>query len=260
MASWSFARRHAGAAVKGLFVIVCVYCVSGWWLPSAALADAQLVEFMVGDPPPPDTEPAPSSGTDTGAVATAASDLPVNDPTVGTLVGQANTDGGAAVYSVSVVVPPGRAGMQPGLSLNYHSRSGNGVMGVGWAISGLSSIHRCPLTPEQDGQSLGVAYAATDKLCLDGQRLVAVAGTYGAAGTEYRTEIDSYARIFQAGGGLTGTSPCFRVEQKDGRIYHYGAVVTGTSSLSCLASTANSRVQPTGAAATLSWLVEKIED
>ncbi|MCL6455553.1 MAG: IPT/TIG domain-containing protein, partial [Ralstonia pickettii] len=78
-----------------------------------------------------------------------------HDPTVGTMAGQAGTDGGAAQYHVPIVVPPGRAGMQPELALVYNSRSGNGVMGMGWTMSGLSSIHRCPRTPEQDGQTLG---------------------------------------------------------------------------------------------------------
>ena len=160
--------------------------------------------------------------------ATTVNDLPAHDATVGTMMGQAGTDGGAATYSVPIVVPPGRAGMQPNLALSYNSRSGNGIIGMGWSISGLSSIHRCPQTPEQDAQALGVSYAGTDKLCLDGQRLVVVAGTYGASGAEYRTEVDSYARVFQTGGGLTGATSCFRVEQKDGRILHYGAVTSGS--------------------------------
>ncbi|WP_018974452.1 IPT/TIG domain-containing protein [Rudaea cellulosilytica] len=191
--------------------------------------------------------------------ATSINDAVTHDPTVGTMAGQASTDGGAAQYHVPIVVPPGRAGMQPDLALVYNSRSGNGVMGMGWTISGLSSIHRCPQTPEQDGQTLGVAYAATDRLCLDGQRLVKVAGTYGKNGAEYRTEVDSYSRITQVNGDIDGSdAACFRVEQKNGRILHYGGVTSGTSCST--ASGALSRVKPTGAPAALSWLVEKIED
>jgi hypothetical protein len=186
---------------------------------------------------------------------------PVHDATVGTLAGAAGTEGGAATYRIPIVVPPGRAGMEPSLALTYNSRGGDGVMGLGWSISGLSSIHRCPQTLEQDGQALGVNYTASDRLCLDGQRLVNVSGTYGAIGAQYRTEIDSYARITQTGGDLTSSTACFRVEQKDGRILHYGAVTNGSPlPSSCAASTANARVMPSGAAATLSWLVEKIED
>lgn len=200
----------------------------------------------------------------------AAADLPVHDDTVGTLAGEAGVDGGAAVYTVPVVVPPGRAGMQPALGLSYSSRSGNGIAGVGWGLSGTSSIHRCPQTPEQDGQTRGVTYAITDRLCLDGQRLIAVAGplggsagTHGNNGTYYRTEIDSVARVVQVGTDVTGNNTCFRVEEKSGRILHYGGVTSGGGGanppLFCTPSTA-SRVHPVGASAALSWLLEKVED
>lgn len=198
------------------------------------------------------TEPQPVETTDVA---------PPHDATIGSLAGTGDTIGGAATYSVPIVVPPGRAGMQPTFSLEYNSRSGNGVVGLGWAISGGSSIHRCPQTPEQDGQALGVSYTNNDRLCLDGQRLVRVGGTYGAAGAEYRTEIDSYARIYQAGGDLASSGVCFRVEEKSGRIRHYGAVVTGVApSLACASSSANARVIAGGRVQPLSWLVEKIED
>ncbi len=184
---------------------------------------------------------------------------PAHDPTTGTLAGQADTDGGAATYTVPIDVPPGRAGMQPSLALNYNSRGGDGIAGMGWSLSGTSSIHRCPQTPEQDGASVGVSYSNNDRLCLDGQRLVKVSsGAYGQSGSEYRTEVDSHARIYQAGGDLTAAASCFRVEQKDGRILHYGAVVS--PAMTCLASTAHARVVPAGVTQPLSWQIEKIED
>ena len=260
MAVWHRGGLHARAAAKG-YVAFCLLCaVAGLWAPLPAHAGVQLTGFSVDSPPPPESEPAPKQPAQ-GALP-ASSDLPVNDATVGTLAGQAGTDGGAATYHVSVVVPPGRAGMQPALSLNYSSRSGNGVMGVGWSISGASSIHRCPQTPEQDNATLGVTYTNNDRLCLDGQRLVVTNGnTYGTNGTVYSTEVDSYARITQTGGGLTGAGTCFRVEHKDGRVLHYGAVTTGSPTpTACASSTANARVQPGGAVATLIWMVEKIED
>lgn len=219
-------------------------------------AGVSLQHFSI-DPPEPEPQPAPLE-----VPFSIAADLPAHDAKVGTLAGQAATEGGAATYTVPIVVPPGRAGMAPELSLRYNSRSGDGVMGVGWSFSGFSAITRCPQTPEQDGAKLGVKYANTDRLCLDGERLVKVnAGAYGQSGSEYRTEVDRYARIIQTGGDLTGTATCFRVEQKDGRILHYGAVTTGSPTPSaCAATTANARVQPSGAAATLGWQVEKIED
>jgi RHS repeat-associated protein len=185
--------------------------------------------------------------------ATAVNDLPPHDATVGTMAGQAGTDGGAATYTVPIVVPPGRAGMQPSLSLNYNSRSGNGVMGVGWTLSGLSSIHRCPQTMEQDARTLGVSYSNNDRLCLDGQRLVPAAGyTYsGTAGTHYRTEIDSYSDIIQYGGDLGSSATYFVVQARDGRLLTYG-------------QSSNAQVHAQGVTTPLitplSWLVQQIQD
>ncbi|MDO9052837.1 MAG: SpvB/TcaC N-terminal domain-containing protein, partial [Gallionella sp.] len=91
---------------------------------------------------------------------------------------------GAASYSVPISVPPGTAGMAPSLALSYNSQGGNGLLGIGWNLSGLSAITRCPKSLIQDAIKSGVNYDANDKLCLDGQRLVAISGTYGANGAE----------------------------------------------------------------------------
>lgn len=174
---------------------------------------------------------------------------PSHDASTGSMASEAGTDGGASSYRIPIVVPPGRAGMQPSLSLSYSSRGGNGIAGLGWSISGLSSIHRCPQTPEQDpgGATRGVSYSSFDRLCLDGQRLVKTnTGNYGDINSVYSTEIDSYARITQLGGNLTSNATSFKVEQKNGRILSYG-------------TTADSKVTP-NLAAPLSWLVAKIED
>jgi RHS repeat-associated protein len=192
--------------------------------------------------------------------AQAADSPPTNDPGAGTIAGTADAEGGAATYTMPIEVPPGRAGMQPSLALVYNSRSGDGVMGLGWTIAGLSSIHRCPQTPAQDGATLGVSYTNADRLCLDGQRLVVVSGTYGAANAQYHTEIDSYARITQMGGDLTSTSTWFKVEEKSGRIGYYGQTAEPANPSRCDTSTPHAHVQPAGAPAPLSWLVERIED
>lgn len=47
---------------------------------------------------------------------------------------------GDANLSYPIIIPAGRKGMQPNLSLVYNSSSGNGWMGEGWNISGISSI------------------------------------------------------------------------------------------------------------------------
>src|SRR5262245_43843546 len=95
------------------------------------------------------------------------------------------TEGGAAEYRIPIRVPPGVAGLEPELALVYNSQAGNGLLGVGWQLEGLSAITRCPRTVAQDGVRRGIKYDSSDRYCLDGQRLVAVAGSYGENGTEY---------------------------------------------------------------------------
>lgn len=51
---------------------------------------------------------------------------------------------------------------------------------MGWSLQGLSTITRCPRTKRQDGANGQVLFDANDRLCLDGQYLVVVNGSYGA--------------------------------------------------------------------------------
>ena len=41
---------------------------------------------------------------------------------------------GAAVVSIAIEVPPGRAGISPNLALSYNSSSGYGWVGMGWTL------------------------------------------------------------------------------------------------------------------------------
>ena len=153
---------------------------------------------------------------------------------------------GAATYSVPIAVPPGTAGMAPSLSLDYSSQSGNGLLGMGWTLSGLPSIGRCPQTMAQDGVVGGINFNSNDRFCLEGQRLVAISGTYGADGAEYRTEIDSYSRILSH--GTAGTGPAwFEVHTKSGQVMEFG-------------HTADSQILAQGKTTARSWAVDKVSD
>lgn len=147
------------------------------------------------------------------------------DPVPGVTPGEFSVDqGGAANYTIPIAVPPGTAGMQPSLSLNYNSRSGNGVLGIGWTLGGLSVIIRCPATKVQDGFIDGVDFDSNDRFCIDGQRLIAIDGTYGAEGTEYRTEIESFTQVISH--GTQGNGPeKFEVKTKSGQILEYGYTI-----------------------------------
>ena len=88
---------------------------------------------------------------------------------------------GAFTYSVPIAVPPGTAGMAPALSLDYSSHNPNGLQGLGWSLGGLPTIIRCPRNPAQDSDVRGgVNFNSGDRFCMDGQRLVAIDGAYGA--------------------------------------------------------------------------------
>lgn len=124
---------------------------------------------------------------------------------------------GAANYSIPIQVPAGVNGMTPNFAFSYNSQGGNGQLGMGWGISGLSSITRCPKTIAQDRVKTGITLTNTDRFCLNGQRLVNVSGAYGANGTLYRTEIESFTKIVSYGNTGGGTPLYFMVWTKDGK-------------------------------------------
>ena len=175
------------------------------------------------------------------------------DAAVGRTPGAATVSpSGEAAYSIPLNLPPGTNGMTPALSLEYRHRGVVGLVGIGWSIGGLSQIARCPRTVVQDGVSSPVTQTAEDRFCLDGQRLVVTNGlAYGEAGAEYRTEIESFARIRSYTGPGSGPQ-YFVLEAPDGRVLEYGA-------------TADSRIDTGGgivnpAMPARTWALNRIRD
>jgi hypothetical protein len=158
-------------------------------------------------------------------------------------------ESGAATYTIPIRVPSGTAGMEPQLALVYNSQAGNGLLGTGWSLSGLSFISRCGRTLAQDGVIAGVTYDSNDRYCIDGQRLVMVkppSGVYGADGVEYRTERESFTRIVSY--GAAGNGPAyFKAWTKAGQIIEYG-------------NTENSRIEAQGKTTVRVYAVNKISD
>jgi RHS repeat-associated protein len=168
-----------------------------------------------------------------------------------TLVGAINgkfrvDESGNSTYSVDVLTAAGTAGVVPHISLNYSSSGGDGVMGTGWSIGGLSAITRCRQTLAQDNNATAITLGASDRFCLDGQRLILKTGTYGADGSTYRTEIDSYA-VITAVGGSAGNPAYFTVVRKDGSTSYYG---NGNSSQLVL----------NGNGPVLTWAISRFQD
>ncbi|MDQ1097185.1 RHS repeat-associated core domain-containing protein [Chryseobacterium camelliae] len=73
---------------------------------------------------------------------TSISGLKAADPVAGVqlLSPPSPNQRGDASMSYPIVMPSGVHGMQPNLAISYNSSNGNGVMGEGWSISGVSGI------------------------------------------------------------------------------------------------------------------------
>ncbi|CCO47456.1 putative Rhs family protein fused with Integrin alpha N-terminal domain [Vibrio nigripulchritudo SOn1] len=137
--------------------------------------------------------------------------------------GDFNVSGGQATYSLPIEVVPGRNGHQPTLAISYASDSPNGYLGMGWNLSGLSSITRCGKNLAKDGLWGGVRLNDNDRYCLDGQRLVAISGKDGGHLTEYRLENNGFSKIVSFKTNYSGHGPShFKVWKKDGSVYEYG--------------------------------------
>jgi hypothetical protein len=153
---------------------------------------------------------------------------------------------GAATYNIPIDVAPGTAGIQPKLSFGYDSRSGDGMMGVGWGLYGLSAVTRCPRTKVQDGAIGTINYDANDRFCLDGKRLNLVKGNYGAASSQYRTEIQDFSWV--GAYETAGSGPnYFKVWTKSGLILEFG-------------NTDDSKITAAGQASVRTWALNKVTD
>ena len=161
------------------------------------------------------------------------------------------SDDGEASYSIPVELPPGTNGLTPAVSIDYRHRTRGGLLGVGWSVGGLSQVTRCARTFAQDGIAEPAGKFSDDRFCLDGQRLRVVNGTvYGAVNAEYRTEVESFARVRSVGGSAPLGPASFIVERADGRIFLYGS--TADSSID------GQSTAPAGGART--WALNRIRD
>jgi len=178
---------------------------------------------------------------------------------VGTTAGSFNvTETGTAVYNVPLQVSPGTMGMQPVLSVNYSSQGNNGIMGLRWALSGLSSITRTSQNLYYDAnvapvRMSGGTGAQSDRFTLDGARLMPVStgSTYGAVGTTYETEAQSFSSILSVG-GTDGNPDHFVVTTKSGTVMEYGQQLTSPNSYVKFSSGTN--------VPAMAWLLDKVTD
>ena len=156
------------------------------------------------------------------------------------------TPSGSASYSIPITVPPGTAGVQTKLTLQWSSAGGNAGGGIGWSVGGLSFITRCAKDLYFDGEITAVDFSVEDRFCLNGQKIVAVTGTYGADGATYHTAFEEFSFIVSK--GQAGTGPeYFEVRRKSGEIFHYG-------------KHESARIQATGRPEIRIWALNQIRD
>ncbi len=139
-----------------LWVLIFVFTASTI-APGLALAAVSPSESMsvtmaaTAETPPVDNQSTASPGTEEGTAPLAAEsggttefDF-LRDPVKSRL--NVNTDAatGAFTYSYPINLPPGRNGLQPSLSLNYHSQDleNDNLFGLGWSAS-IPYIERIP--------------------------------------------------------------------------------------------------------------------
>src|SRR3954470_14697553 len=169
-----------------LLVVLCVLAPGGCACSSCSPDDLPVApRGLIACPPHTPRRPAASGG----APGTTTTNTVPAGATPGTF---SISSTGEATYVMPLVAAPGRAGVEPSLSLTYDSAGGDGVLGVGFSLGGLSAISRCPSNLASDGEIRGVRYDAADKLCLDGKRLIQVG--QGAGVIEYRTLPDTFVK------------------------------------------------------------------
>jgi hypothetical protein len=132
---------------------------------------------------------------------------------------------GAASYTVPLRVPDGLGGMQPRLALAYSSRGGDGLLGVGWSLGGLSQVSRCPKNLAAEGLAADIHFDSTDQFCLDGEHLRQVGSANG--GIDYRPENSPFLRVVALNPDALGPTE-FDVYEPSGRIRRYGRDAVST--------------------------------
>lgn len=191
---------------------------------------------------------------------------------VGAIGGSVDVSGlGAATYTIPIDVPQGIGGIQPNLSINYNSQSGNGLLGWGWNLAGVSAITRTGADFYHDGFIKGVDFGHVtgngsgifpfgpntqrvfDRFSLDGQRLILVEGSYyGQNNSQYKTEVDGMSKIVAyTETGIRGAAK-FKVWTADGLIMEYGFNNNARMIRTC---PDDSNLKEVGA-----WLLNRVED
>lgn len=167
---------------------------------------------------------------------------------VGTIGGGSSTTAsGGVTYSVPIYTPPGTNGLQPSISIAYNSQGGNGIVGYGWNIGGLSAITRVGKDIFHNGTTSPVTYTNEDAFVLDGMRLNPISGTNGAFGTVYAGEVETFSRAVSYTPASPNNPDWFHITAKDGTQMEFG-------------NSNDSRIRTDDGQNVMMWRLSKITD
>jgi RHS repeat-associated protein len=133
---------------------------------------------------------------------------------------------GQARLGYPIEVPPGRAGMQPRLALQYNSSAGNGWTGMGWDLTTPAIMLDTRWgVPRYDGAT------ETESYLLDGEQLTPLAhrGAPQARTAEkvFHTRVEGqFRRIVRHGDGPANYS--WEITEKNGTRHSYGGTAEAT--------------------------------
>lgn len=140
---------------------------------------------------------------------------------VGAINGDFAVSEGQLSYALPFSLPAGAHNLAPSVGIKYSQNAGNGIVGVGFTLTGLEAITRCTATKQVDGFAGGIGFNNKDRYCLNGARLIARSGSEGSVGTEYRLLSDNFTKVVSNGG--TANNPAsWTVYYPNGYIATYG--------------------------------------
>ncbi len=126
---------------------------------------------------------------------------------------------GAATYSYAINSPQGVGGMNPNIAITYNSQRGNGIVGWGCNISGISAITRGIKTVFHDGVAIGINHDNYDAFYVDGVRLLRIPGAPPALRHLHFPEDKPYQ---QYKFGIYDINSSVTTNTKDGLACEYG--------------------------------------
>ena len=168
-------------------------------------------------------------------------------PVVCTPVNTSVSPIGTATFSIPIEVPQGVGATIPQLSISYNSMLGNGMVGLGCSVSGVSVITRSVRDIYHDRNAGRLSFNEYDALRLDGKRLIPKGSNIMTDGSVYVLEDDPFTEVTLHG---TKADTWLEVKTSDGRTLRYG-------------DTENSRqtVSPSsGSKFVNAWYISRMED